>query len=399
MNTEKEVDVTGALRKEQYTKDAPMLFAEASDNNLPLTILVVDLDNFKKVNERVGHDGADEILQILAETMNRNIGHRGHVYRYGGDEFVIILPNHSLDEGAAIAKRLHAEVSGLSRFRKIATAVTIGVAAWPIPVQEIEKVFQVADRLLLDGKDKGQRNKVHIAKRKVTEILATNQWRMTILFSPENPLNIPKHQLLDQLIAGSYSLPLDASGHRYRFPLRRDRSNLLQNHEDGWIGARIEYPFADKAKYEVSRDGSVRLTMIQNYANGIRAVQGDNALFEAIRFWPFASRYWANFLQQMHYMVLRLEGIQGALLSLNISVYLAANLISKVDEHEIKDIRFLAASGLEGAKELLLQTCLNIVTAFEPPLGVSKNDLHLEYFQDKAKKYLEDVRNHDPKEE
>jgi len=399
MNTEKEIDVTGALRKEQYAKDAPVLFAEASKNNLPLTVFVVDLDNFKKLNERVGHDGADEVLRILAETMNRNIGHRGHVYRYGGDEFAVILPNHSLDEGAAVAKRLHAEVSGLKHFRTIDATVTIGVAAWPKPVEDIQKVFHIADRLLLDGKNRGERDKVHVAKFDMAEAIAANQWRLTIVFSPEKQIDIPKHQLLDKLIHACYSQPLNDFGRRYRFPLLYDRSNLLQNLEEGWVGARVESPLENEARYEISIHGSARLIMTQTYASQFRAVQGDNALLEVIRFWPFASRYWANCLPQMHYLAFHLEGIQGALLSLDISTYLAVNLASKTDDYEIKDIRFLAASGIEGAKELLLQTCHNIVAAFEPPRGVSKADLYLEYFERKANKYLQDVRDHDPKEE
>lgn len=70
-----------------------------------------------------------------------------------------------------------------------------------------------------------------------------------------------------------------------------------------------------------------------------------------------------------------------------------------MEEYEAKDCTFLPASGVEGAKELLLQTCHNIVTAFAPPRGVSNDDLHLEYFERKAKEYLKDVRDHDPKEE
>jgi diguanylate cyclase (GGDEF)-like protein len=399
MSSEKDFDVTGVFRKDQYAKDAPVIFAEACETNLPLTVFVVDLDNFKKLNEKIGHDGADEVLRILAETMNRNIGHRGQVYRYGGDEFAAILPNHSLDEGAAIAKRLLAEVSGLEHFREIDATVTIGVAAWPNPIEDIQKVFHVADRLLLDGKNRGEKNKVHVATFEKTEAVAANQWRLTVVFSPENPIDIPKHQLLDKLIRACYSQPLDGLGRQYRFPLIYDRSNLLQNLEEGWIGARVEDPFADEAKYEISINGSARLIMTGNYASQFRAVMGDNALLEAIRFWPFASRLWTNSIPQMHYLSLRLQGIKDAELSLQTSVYFAFNLVSEVDEYEVKNYAFLPASGVDGAKELLLQTCHNLVTAFAPPRGVSRDDLHLEYFQRKAKAYLEDVRDHDPKEE
>lgn len=162
MDADKDIDVTGVLSKKQYAIDAPRIIAEATAQRFPLALFIVDLDNFKNLNEKLGHDGADEVLTILAETMSRNVGHRGHVYRYGGDEFAAILPNHSLEEGAAIAKRLHAEVTGLEHFREIDATVTIGVAAWPKPVEDIQKVFHFADRLLLDGKDRGEKNAVHV---------------------------------------------------------------------------------------------------------------------------------------------------------------------------------------------------------------------------------------------
>jgi diguanylate cyclase (GGDEF)-like protein len=109
------------------------------------------------LNDKIGHDGADEVLKTLAGIMHKNIGHRGEVYRYGGDEFAVILPNHSLEEGAAIAKRLHSEISGSAHLRNVGATVTIGVAAWPTPVEDVQKVFTVADRLLLDGKNKGEK--------------------------------------------------------------------------------------------------------------------------------------------------------------------------------------------------------------------------------------------------
>jgi diguanylate cyclase (GGDEF)-like protein len=389
-----DTDATGVLSKKQYLIDMPHILVEATESDLPLAILFLDIDEFKKVNEQVGHDGGDDVLKLIASKAAKSVGIKGKVYRYGGDEFVVLLSNHSLEEAAAVADRLHSECSKLQYPKKIPVTVTIGVSAWPMPVKDIQSLLKSADDLLLEGKKKGQRNKVHIASSTKTDIISADEWRLTLTLSPETELVIPKYQLLDYLLNSCCSLPLHEFGRRYRFPLDLNRNNLIQETEEGWIGARIESPWAQTSTYQIANNGSARLIITQRHTETFRAVKVEAVLFETIRFWPFVTRFWKQALPQMHFLSISLEGLVGAFLSLDVNVYRAENLISKLEKYESQDVPFLPASGAEGLNDLLLHTCHNIVAAFVPPQGVSKSDLRLQYFQGKAASFLEDV--HDP---
>ena len=389
-----DTDATGVLSKKQYLIDMPRILVEATESDLPLAILFLDIDEFKKVNEQVGHDGGDDVLRLIASKADKSVGIKGKVYRYGGDEFVVLLANHSLEEAAAVADRLHSECSKLQYPKNIAVTVTIGVSAWPTPVKDIQSLLKSADDLLLEGKKNGQRNKVHVASSAKMDIISADEWRLTLTLSPETELAIPKYQLLDYLLNSCCSLPLGEFGRRYRFSLHLNRNNLIQETEEGWIGARIESPWAQASTYQIANNGSVRLMITQRYTETFRAVQTEKVLFETIRFWPFVTRFWKQALPQMHFLSIRLEGILGALLSLDVNVYRSDNLISKLEKYGSPKVPFLPASGTEGLNDLLLHTCHNIVAAFVPPKGISKSDFCLQYFQGKAASFLKDV--HDP---
>jgi diguanylate cyclase (GGDEF)-like protein len=125
----------------------------------PLAMLFVDIDDFKQVNNKLGHDGADEVLKHLANNLRRSVGTKGTAYRFGGDEFVILLPNYLLDEAAGIAKRLNSETAHLEYPQNISVTVTIGVSAWPTLIQDVETLFKTANNLVLEGKK--QRSEEH----------------------------------------------------------------------------------------------------------------------------------------------------------------------------------------------------------------------------------------------
>ena len=393
-------DVIGVFSKKQYEIDLPRIIAEATAIALPLAMLIIDIDDFKKVNDQVGHDGGDEVLRLIAGKADKSVGKRGSVYRWGGDEFVVLLPNHSLDEAAAMAQRLLFEYSQLLYPKSIAVTVTIGVSAWPIPVTDIQTLFAVADGLLLEGKKKGQKNKVHLASTAKAEIIGADEWRFILTLLPETGRAIPKHELLDYLIRSSCSLPFDRFGRRYRFPLMKDRSNLLQENEEDWIGARVSGQWSSEQLHEIARDGSARLIITQRYIQPMRAVQGDVLLHGVVHFWPFVTRFWKQFHPTGHVLRIRLDGIASADLSLESSLYYSSDrLISKVGSYQSDDTSFLAASGPQGLMDLLVQTFHNVVAAFPPPQGISKSDFKIQYLQHKVEAFLGSVRDTEPNDE
>ncbi len=106
-----------------FTVDGPRTFLELPDRRvlysdaaklvnqaLPVGILFIDLDNFKQVNDVLGHAEGDKCLEKVSEILGSVIAGRGKVYRYGGDEFTLIMVNTSAVEAAATGERVRLEV-------------------------------------------------------------------------------------------------------------------------------------------------------------------------------------------------------------------------------------------------------------------------------------------------
>ena len=129
----------------------------------PFTLMIVDLDNFKNINDNYGHRAGDEMLAAVAEELRRVIGKDGIVGRYGGDEFLITYFGHTdydgvhgfLDElytGASKVFRKNMRVSD----RSIFSTATVGCAIFPADADTFESLFALIDKTLYRGKSKGR---------------------------------------------------------------------------------------------------------------------------------------------------------------------------------------------------------------------------------------------------
>jgi diguanylate cyclase (GGDEF)-like protein len=121
-----------------------------------LSCVIVDLDDFKFVNDRYGHQAGDSILRQVAQTLTGEFRAFDRVARYGGDEFVVILPNAGLDSAVAAAGR------ALDRLRRVlvpdgsrGVSASMGVAEWRSPMNA-DELLAVCDAALLQGKRDGK---------------------------------------------------------------------------------------------------------------------------------------------------------------------------------------------------------------------------------------------------
>lgn len=102
--------LTGLLNRQGFAKkidDYTKLVAEGKRENTEAAVLYLDLDNFKFCNDTYGHDVGDEILIQFSRLFERLVGTKGYIVRYGGDEFVIVLPGSGVDVGERIAKDVY----------------------------------------------------------------------------------------------------------------------------------------------------------------------------------------------------------------------------------------------------------------------------------------------------
>lgn len=128
--------------------------AQRSDGRL--SCVIVDLDDFKLVNDRYGHQAGDSILRQVAQALMGEFRAFDRVARYGGDEFVVILPNADIESAVAAAGR------ALERMRKVlfpdgsrGVSASMGVAEWRASMTE-QELLEVCDAALLQGKRDGK---------------------------------------------------------------------------------------------------------------------------------------------------------------------------------------------------------------------------------------------------
>jgi diguanylate cyclase (GGDEF)-like protein len=134
-------------------------------------LIILDVDNFKRINDTYGHPVGDELLRQLADLLSSNVRQSDTVCRFGGDEFIIILPNTSLEEGYALAERLRKIIMN-KRF--ILDLITLQItSSFGISVmncmenRSIEDYYSSVDKALYLAKQKGK-NRVEIAKESMS---------------------------------------------------------------------------------------------------------------------------------------------------------------------------------------------------------------------------------------
>jgi len=136
--------------------------ARAARELYPLCIIMMDLDYFKEVNDTYGHEAGDVVLKTLAETVTRQSRHGDFVCRYGGEEFVLVMPNIGIETAKIRAKELHQIIDSLnipySAFN-LTTTISMGIAWFPEHGQTKEELLRAADRAMYMAKNTG-RNRV-----------------------------------------------------------------------------------------------------------------------------------------------------------------------------------------------------------------------------------------------
>lgn len=126
------------------------------------SILMLDFDYFKQVNDNYGHEAGDKVLKALAETLTRNVRGSDLVVRYGGEEFLVILLDTDAEHGVKVAEKIRAEVAATKVTLPtvvLQKTISIGVAQYPADAGTFWQVVKFADVALYEAKHTG-RNRV-----------------------------------------------------------------------------------------------------------------------------------------------------------------------------------------------------------------------------------------------
>jgi len=125
----------------------------------PLTISMLDIDLFKNINDQYGHTVGDEVLRSLAAELRQHIRHPDTIGRYGGEEFLIVLPHSTMNAATDQAQRLCEKMRSLEIAvgdQVLSVTISIGVAQYKIDKEDWQTFLSRADRALYQAKNKGR---------------------------------------------------------------------------------------------------------------------------------------------------------------------------------------------------------------------------------------------------
>jgi diguanylate cyclase (GGDEF)-like protein len=165
-------ELTGLLNRAAMLRDLDRERAQARRTGNPFTVAMVDVDHFKKVNDEYGHSFGDVCLEVLAERFVESIRPRDQVYRYGGEEFLVLLPDTPLATARSVLERLRrraCERAISDGKNTVSLSVSVG-AAEPVSNEEPSAVLDRADAALYRAKEAG-RNRLeldYVVKKQAT---------------------------------------------------------------------------------------------------------------------------------------------------------------------------------------------------------------------------------------
>ena len=161
-----EIDaLTGALNRRSLDQALARTFQHAHRKGLPLSVLFVDIDRFKAINDRLGHACGDHCLREIAKTIGAQLGEDDIFGRYGGEEFLVILPGRQTEMARAIAEQIRLAIEHCDvRYQEqpLRLTVSIGVATQLANEAQPQPAVERADKALYAAKGAG-RNRVQVA--------------------------------------------------------------------------------------------------------------------------------------------------------------------------------------------------------------------------------------------
>jgi diguanylate cyclase (GGDEF) domain len=154
--------LTGCYNRRSFEMQLEQNLQLATRMRQPLSLIMIDIDNFKDINDRMGHSTGDVALQIVADALRSELRAVDTAARFGGDEFAIILPQASIRGAQVVAERLqkrliNTQIPGYGRI-----TASFGVASFPLHASSRDLLVLATDRALYESKHAG-RNRISLA--------------------------------------------------------------------------------------------------------------------------------------------------------------------------------------------------------------------------------------------
>jgi diguanylate cyclase (GGDEF)-like protein len=150
--------LTGLGNHRAFQEELDLQLAIARDEDGPLALLIVDVDDLKTINDANGHGAGDEVLRAVGQIVTANLRRGDRAYRTGGDEFALLLPGCDADAAEVVANHLLAAALNGNHGRSGPFSITVGISAYPSPSVDRQQMIHHADAALYAGKRRGRTN-------------------------------------------------------------------------------------------------------------------------------------------------------------------------------------------------------------------------------------------------
>jgi diguanylate cyclase (GGDEF)-like protein len=152
-------ELTGLFNTRGFAIAANRLFGQALRYQRPASVLMIDSDNLKGVNDAHGHDAGNRLLRHLANALQTELRASDVPARYGGDEFIVLLPETPPHGALEVAERIRNAIAAAPlalETRSVTSSVSVGVACFPEDGRSLDALAARADRALYQAKQKGR---------------------------------------------------------------------------------------------------------------------------------------------------------------------------------------------------------------------------------------------------
>ncbi len=164
--------LTEALTRRAFIERASAAIADARRAGKPTSLLMLDIDHFKSVNDTYGHPGGDKVLATVAKRMMRNLKKQDLIGRLGGEEFAVLLPGCAPRKARNVAERIRLAVETspvcISGEAELTVTVSVGATTSVLPDHDLDWMLGIADKALYQAKTSGRNRAIFSGDRIVT---------------------------------------------------------------------------------------------------------------------------------------------------------------------------------------------------------------------------------------
>jgi diguanylate cyclase (GGDEF)-like protein len=148
--------LTGAFDRGRLESQGRRMIEEAHHLDLPASLLLIDIDHFKSYNDRFGHAAGDAVLKRIAASIIGSVRASDCVFRFGGEEFVVVCKALGSEAALALGERIRREIASQTDIATTRVTVSVGIASSPDDAQHYDLLFAAADARLYKAKAAGR---------------------------------------------------------------------------------------------------------------------------------------------------------------------------------------------------------------------------------------------------